>query len=61
MSNTNEEESLFSELGKFEELQSPFHLFPVLHRELESLNRLKRNREKSVLMVSASSAVFILE
>ena len=43
MSNTNEEESLFSELGKFEELQSPFHLFPVLHRELEGLNRLKRN------------------
>ncbi len=33
MSKTNEEESLFSELGKFEELQSPFHLFLVPHRE----------------------------
>ena len=57
MSNTNEEESLFSELGKFEELQSPFHLFPVLHRELESLNRLKRNREKSVLVSSVLSGL----
>ena len=59
MSNTNEEESLFSELGKFEELQSPFHLFPVLHRELESLNRLKRNREKSVLVSSVLSGLHL--
>ena len=59
MSDTNEEESLFSELGKFEELQSPFHLFPVLHRELESLNRLKRNREKSVLVSSVLSGLHL--
>ena len=59
MSDTIEEESLFSELGKFEELQSPFHLFPVLHRELESLNRLKRNREKSVLVSSVLSGLHL--
>ena len=59
MSDTFEEESLFSELGKFEELQSPFHLFPVLHRELEGLNRLKRNREKSVLVSSVLSGLHL--
>jgi len=56
-----EDESLFKELDTFEELQSPFLLFPVLHRELESLNRLKRNREKSILVSNVLSGLHLGE
>ena len=56
-----EDEFLFKELDTFEELQSPFLLFPVLHRELESLNRLKRNREKSILVSSVLSGLHFIE
>ena len=47
-----EDQSLFKGLEAFEELQSPFHLFTVLHKDLEVLNRLKRNHKKSVLVSS---------
>ena len=57
MINNMVDESTYKELEKYEEVQSPSLLFPVLHKELENLNRLQRNREKSFLVSSVLTGI----